>query len=129
MSDSFKAAQGWLRECVNANHIVIRSVNGEVEFEYIVELARNRTCATCRWAEPNVVDEADAEDIDRQARAVAAFPLTCRAASKGYDEPYSRKAQGTLFVAPTFGCVQWEERDQSRDQERHAAEMPREGRE
>jgi hypothetical protein len=92
-----RAAQAWLCEKLPEMPMwVTGGIETEMfsaeEIGHLCELAVDRTCATCKWA------EAEGTNLlcDRVRDAGSCAFLA------------TRDDEAALYVAPTFGCLQWE---------------------
>jgi hypothetical protein len=117
MTDKLRAARVWLAKQVASGYVDESGMHDtdkypEEGWRHLKELAVDRSCATCRWAEaldPIIIEEP--------------YSLQCRRFS--YDAMWRTDANlrmdgallsgeendtgdSRVYVAPTFGCVQWE---------------------
>lgn len=98
MSDKLRSARAWLAGCIEAGYVDEANHPGhEEEWAHLCELATDRTCATCRWG---VASNSVADSL--QCFRVSAEGSLASVVVDTYD------ARADFFVAPTFGCVQWE---------------------
>lgn len=92
MSD-LSAAREWLAKQLESGYVDV-GFHDDEEMAHLRALAVDRTCATCRWAEPDggMLRCTRVEQDDSLAFANGS----------------NADGDATLTVRPTFGCVQWE---------------------
>ena len=103
MRDKLRAARAWLAKCIADGYVDESGIHDtdrypEEGWRHLKELAVDRTCATCKWAEAE-------EDGTRCTRIIANDPPVPPTYIQ-VDSPQDGSAY--LYVAPDFGCVQWE---------------------